>query len=141
MICHKNKGLRLFFFVATSFSTGWNTTGITVAGVTSSPGSAANQFLNPFRLVLDSSNTLYVTDQLNDRVQKWLPNASTGTTVAGSSSAIPGTTLNYLLLPSDLAVDSSGNLYVADAGNNRVVYWPNGASSGTLVAGTGRKTY
>jgi DNA-binding beta-propeller fold protein YncE len=65
----------------------------------------------------------------------------TGTTVAGSSNAILGSALKSLNLPSHLAVDSSGNIYVADAGNNRVVYWPNGASSGTLVAGTGKKPY
>jgi hypothetical protein len=141
MICRKNKGLRLFFFVATSFSTDWNTTGITVAGITGSPGVAANQFQHPFCVVLDSSNTLYITDQPNQRVQKWLTNALAGTTVAGSSNATTGSTLNYLSSPSDLTVDSNGNLYVADAGNNRVVYWLNGASSGTLVAGTGRKSY
>jgi sugar lactone lactonase YvrE len=91
-------------------------------------------------VVLDSSNALYITDEQNQRVQKWLTNASTGTTVAGSSNATTGSTLDYLNYPSVLLIDSSGNLYVADAGNHRVAYWPNGASSGTLVAGNGRKS-
>ncbi len=134
------KQLSLFFFVAISFSIGWNTTGITVAGLTGSPGVAANQFSHPFDVVLDSSNALYITDEQNQRVQKWLTNASTGTTVAGSSNATTGSTLDYLNYPSVLLIDSSGNLYVADAGNHRVAYWPNGASSGTLVAGNGRKS-
>jgi hypothetical protein len=100
MICHKNKGLRLFFFVATSFSVGWDTTGVTVAGITSWPGSAANQFLGPYGVALDSSNTLYVSDQLNQRVQKWPANALTGTTVAGSSNAILGIELLEFAQPS-----------------------------------------
>ncbi|CAF4350795.1 unnamed protein product, partial [Adineta steineri] len=34
-------------------------------------------------------------------------------------------------------VDSSQNLYVADTYNNRVMFWANGSSSGTIVAGNG----
>jgi hypothetical protein len=90
-------------------------------------------------VALGSSNTLYITDQPNQRVQRWLTGASSGTTVAGQSNAATGSTLNYLSYPSDLIVDSSGNLYIVDGGNSRVVYWPNGAPSGILVAGTGRK--
>lgn len=89
--------------------------------------------------MLGSSNVVYVTDQPNHRVQKWIINATTGSTVAGQSSGVLGSALNQLSYPSDLAVDASGNLYIVDGGNNRVVYWPNGASSGTIVAGTGKK--
>jgi hypothetical protein len=131
----------LFCFVGIGISTDWNSTGITVAGVTNSPGIGPNQLQRPYCVRLGSSNTLYITDQGNQRVQKWLTNASTGITVAGSANGVIGNTSNYFDYPADLVVDSSGNLYVADAVNNRVMYWPNGASSGTLVAGTGMKSY
>ena len=130
----------LFFFIATALSTRWNKTGITIAGITGSPGVAANRFAHPHCLVLGPSNVVYVTDQPNNRVQKWIINATTGSTVAGQSSGVLGSTLNQLCYPSDLAVDVSGNLYIVDGGNHRVVYWPNGASSGTMVAGTGTKS-
>ena len=71
-------------------------------------------------MILDSSTTLYISDQTNYRVQKWLTGTSTGTTVAGQSNAATGSALNYLSYPSDLAIDSSGNLYVVDGGNNRL---------------------
>lgn len=127
-------------FVATAFSARWNKTGITIAGVTGSSGVAANLFAHPYCLALGSSNVVYVTDQPNHRVQKWIINATTGSTVAGQSSGVLGSTLKQLSYPSDLVVDASDNLYIVDGGNDRVVYWANGASSGTIVAGTGRRS-
>ena len=46
--------------------------------------------------------------------------------------------MNLLSIPLDVEVDSSGNIYVADSDNHRVVLWTVGATSGTVVAGTGR---
>src|ERR1019366_2396172 len=84
-----------------------------------------------------SSPNLYIADAVNNRVQEMA--GSTGTfwgqsmtsgdmyTVAGSSAGTAGfsgdggaagsATLND---PLALALDSSGNLYAADANNNRV---------------------
>ncbi|CAF3668854.1 unnamed protein product [Rotaria sordida] len=113
----------------------WNSTAITVAGITSSAGTAANQFDRPFAIALDSSNTLYISDQNNNRVQKWLAGASNGTTVAGEASGMQGIDSSSLYIPSGILLDSSGNIYVADTGNFRVQYWVQGASNGTTVAG------
>lgn len=126
--------------LATSFAIGKNKTGITVAGITGSSGAAANQLAIPYCVAVGSSNTIYVSDQSNQRVQKWMINASSGSTAAGQSNTATGAALNYLSYPSDLAVDENGSLYVVDGGNHHVVYWPNGASSGTLVAGTGKES-
>ena len=103
-------------------------------------GVAANRLDRPFGVALDSVNTLYVSDQNNNRIQQFLAGASTGTTIAGQTSGLAGTTLNSLDTPSGILVDSSGNIYVADTINNRVGYWIQGGSSATIVAGvTGRK--
>ncbi len=90
---------------------------------------------------MDSSNTLYIADNNNNRIQKWLNGASTGTTVAGQATGIPGTSSSFLQNPSGIAVDSSGNVYVTDTSNQRIQFWLNGASSGTTIGGTGKKRY
>ena len=72
----------------------WAVNASTVAGV-SSGGSGATAFrLNgPMDVFSDNFGSVYVSDLNNNRVQKWLPGASSGTTVAGGS---PGTGLDQL---------------------------------------------
>ncbi len=89
-------------------------------------------------MALGSSNTLYIADRNNNRVQKFLTGSLTGLTIAGQTNGTGGSALNELNNPSDIDVDSSGNIYVVDSHNHRVLYWPNGASSGTIVAGNGK---
>lgn len=113
---------------------------MTVAGVANVTGTAANLLDHPLSAKMDSSNVIYVVDGWNHRVQRWLPNALSGSTVAGRPSGAPGTNLSSLNYPSDVALDSSSNIYVVDAGNSRVVFWAVGASAGVLVAGAGQKS-
>ncbi|CAF4161073.1 unnamed protein product, partial [Rotaria sordida] len=117
----------------------WNSTGITAAGVTGSTGTAANELSLPFGLFLDSSDSLYIADYGNSRVQKWLTGASSGSTVAGQVTGVGGSGASDLSGSAGVAVDSSGNIYVADTLNHRVQRWASGASSGTTVAGTGNR--
>jgi hypothetical protein len=60
------------------------------------------------------------------------------TTVAGQANGTLGTTATFSNNPDGVFIDSNDNLYVSDTSNNRVQLWTNGASVGTLVAGTGR---
>jgi sugar lactone lactonase YvrE len=102
------------------------------------PGVPTNLLSCPYGLTLDSSNSLYIADYSNNRIQK-LKNASTSTTVAGLANGISGASSTALSLPVSIVLDSSDNMYFTDRGNHRVVYWANGASSGTTIAGiTGR---
>lgn len=94
---------------------------------------------HPFGVTLDSSNTLYIADRSNHRIQKWLSGASNGTTVAGKANGIPGATLNSLNQPGNVQLDSSDNMYITEIYNHRVLFWPNNASSGTLIAGNGKE--
>ena len=104
-------------------------------------GSASNQLYYPFGIAIDSSNSLYVADWQNNRVQKWPVNASVGTTVAGQANGTSGSSSSYLTTASDVILDSSGNVYVADMGNSRIQFWSNGSTSGTTIAGTtGKRT-
>ena len=131
------------FIATTAVSYCWNTTGINVAGITSSSGVASNQLNSPYGIIFDSSNSLFIADEVNNRIQKWSSGGSSGTTVAGFANGNAGTggvtSVDGLFVPRDVAVDSNGNLYIVDTGYQRVVYWPNGGSTCIIVAGQGRE--
>ena len=124
-------------FLASSIRLRWNRTGITVAGITGSSGSALDRLSYPYDLAVDSSKTVFIAERGNNRVQMWLAGASSGTTVAGQSSGTAGTAVNYFNRAGGVVVDSNGNLYVTDPYNHRVQYWASGSSTGTIIAGTG----
>ena len=59
--------------------------------------------------------------------------SSKGTSVlAGDNGS--GSSLNQLSYPRDFSIDSSGNLYVADTQNNRIMKWIPGAIEGVQIA-------
>ncbi|CAF1428731.1 unnamed protein product [Adineta steineri] len=125
-----------FAFTATPILHGWNTTGITAAGASDgSGGTAPNLFSQPYGIALGSFDSLYIADFINNRIQKWLINASNGTTMAGLFNGTAGASSIALNLPASVVLDSNDNMYFTDRDNHRVVYWANGASSGTTIAG------
>ncbi|CAF4405295.1 unnamed protein product [Rotaria sp. Silwood2] len=115
----------------------WNSTGLTVAGIGSSSGSTSDKLNTPIDLAVDFSNTLYIADFNNNRIQRWLIGASTGTTVAGQANGTSGIGAAYLSAPAGVIIDSNNNIYVSDSINARIQQWTNGATSGTQIAGTG----
>ncbi|CAF4586670.1 unnamed protein product, partial [Rotaria sp. Silwood1] len=129
----------------TSTELRWNTTGSTVAGTGVSGSTETNRLNDPSDIVLDSSNALYIADQSNNRVVKWITGESTGTTVAGqanggnllmSISGTNGSALSQLSYPNGINFDSSSSiLYVADTNNHRIMSYASNSSIGTLVAG------
>lgn len=97
---------------------------------------------NPQGVAVDSVGNIYIADTYNNRIRK----VSNGiiTTVAGNGS--PGfsgdggpATGASLYEPVGVAVDASGNLYIADSANNRI----RKVSSGTIttVAGNGKAAF
>jgi sugar lactone lactonase YvrE len=82
---------------------------------------------------VDSSNRIYVADTNNHRVQQWMPNAVSGTTVAGQTG-ISGSNGSLLYYPITIYVDAQFNLYIGDEyGINK---WALGASVGSRVSGS-----
>ncbi|HEY3439738.1 MAG TPA: IPT/TIG domain-containing protein [Paludibaculum sp.] len=116
--------------------------GTGVAGVLGDGGPATAAKLNhPIGLALDSAGSLYVADQMNNRIRK-INSAGIITTVAGAG--LPGYSGNgglatsaQLRYPSGVAVDASGNIFIADTSNSRIrVVLENKTIHN--VAGTGR---
>ena len=119
----------------------------TVAGGGSAPDGfeAINASLvDPRGVVEDIVGNLYIADQSNNRIRKVDTNGII-TTVAGNGTAgysgdggeATNANINY---PLGVAVDSSGNLFIADWGNNRIrMVGTNGIIS--TVAGNGTASY
>lgn len=101
-------------------------------------GTTSGRVQNPNGLAIDTTFNLFIADTGNNRIQK-ITNASTqtlpntGTVIAGIGSGLTG-----VRMPQGVAIDSVGNLYVADTGNNRVTRFAGGnPGTATLLAGSG----
>lgn len=83
---------------------------------------AAARFDHPGALALDSSGTLYVADTNNNSIRR-ITSTGAVTTIAGSSeagSANGSSTAARFFRPSGIAVDNTGNVYVADTFNHTI---------------------
>ncbi len=84
------------------------------------PGNANGQFNNPKNIALDAQGNLYVADSDNNRIEKF---DATGKfllawgTRSPDNAPAPNGTFNQ---PWGIAVDRSGNVYVADTWNHRI---------------------
>ncbi len=105
-------------------------------------GPATSASLNyPSGVAVDSYGNIYIADYYNSRVRKVTP-GGTITTVAGTgtfgfSGDSGDATLASLSLPSGVAVDSIGNIYIADSFNFRIRKVDAATGVITTVAGKG----
>jgi sugar lactone lactonase YvrE len=99
--------------------------GTGVNGFSGDSGAASSASLSfPSGLTIDSQGRLYIADGNNDRIRR-VSLSGTIATIAGSG--IPGfsgdgglAVTATLRNPADVAIDSAGNLYIADVSNARV---------------------
>ena len=95
-----------------------------------SSGTGPGHFNAPQGIAFDGSGNLWVADMGNNRLQK-LPSGQDGSnpanwvTIGGTAAS---TVAGQFNLPQGMAVDPSGNLWVADTFNNRIQYLPAGLS-------------
>lgn len=133
---------------------GANATITTVAGVgtigsygNNVPALTAN-LDSPYGVFVDGNNNIYISDTFNMMVRE--VNASTGiiTTIAGTNGLActnpaalcgdggPATSAN-LNAPVSVAVDNLGNVYIADAGDNRIRMVTPAGTISTIAGSTG----
>jgi len=101
------------------------------------------QLYYPDGLALDAAGNLYIADGGNYRIRKVTP-AGVISTVVGNGYGFGGdggpATSAQLSIPASVAVDASGNLFIADAANNRIrKVTPDGVIS--TVAGNGTQGF
>jgi RHS repeat-associated protein len=139
------------------------------SGDTGDGGAVGGSLLDdPTAIILDNTSDLYIADEGNNRVQEvaatsgtqWGQSMTGGDiyTIAGSATGAYGTTGDggaaasaLLYLPRGLALDHAGDLYIADAGNNRIqeidkvsgTQWGQSMTGGDIytVAGSSAGTY
>ena len=127
-----------------SAATGIITTvaGTGTGGYSGDNGAATSaEIANPRGIAVDATDNLYIADYGNQRIRK-VSNTGIITTVAGNGSGgyngddIVATSAE-LNTPLGVAVDAAGDLYIADAGNNRVREVIAATGIITTVAGNG----
>jgi sugar lactone lactonase YvrE len=102
-----------------------------------------NTLFNPEGVAVDKDDNLYVVDQENNRVLLFKPpfsnnmNASGVFGQPGFVTGGPATTATGMSIPVAAAIDpKSGNLYVADSANNRVLEFANPLTAVAPVSAT-----
>ncbi|KAI8903256.1 hypothetical protein EDD86DRAFT_221057, partial [Gorgonomyces haynaldii] len=98
----------------------------TIAGLCDTPGyqdgTGANaRFQNPYGIVVDASNVIYITDCENHLIRK-MTTAGAVTTFAGSTVGFRDGASNVAQFhnPKHMVFGASGNLFVTDYNNHRV---------------------
>lgn len=95
-------------------------------GYTGDGGAATSAELNnPYRVAVDSSGNIYISDNSNNVIRKVTYSTGYISTLAGDgTSGFSGdggaATSAELHYPVGVALDSSANLYIVDADNNRI---------------------
>lgn len=117
----------------------------TIAGTAAMSGSADGtgataQFNQPIGLAADGAGNLYVADTYNSTIRKVVLATSVVSTIAGTAFAVGsadgiGAAARFRL-PSNVAADRVGNLYVADTGNNTIRKIVLATGVVTTIAGT-----
>lgn len=106
----------------------------TLAGSTEGfeEGNGANaKFSFPRGVAIDSIRNVYVADTENHKIRKVTPNGVVSTLAGSTLGFTEGNGANaQFSLPSGIAIDSHGNLYVSDSGNHKIrKVTPSGAVS------------
>jgi sugar lactone lactonase YvrE len=103
----------------------------------------AAQFFNPLGVALDSSGSIYVADSNNGAVRV-IKNGIINTIAGNGTLAYAGDGGPALFAQfsqvSGVAVDTQGNVYVADTNNNAIRLFPLGGTIST-IAGNGTQGY
>ncbi len=117
------------------------------AGYSGDGGAATSAEINfPYGVAVDSAGNIYIADNGNQRIRKVTVSTGIISTVAGngivgySGDGGPATSAE-LDSPTGVAVDSAGNIYIADLENYRIRKVTASTGKISTVAGTGTQGY
>ena len=126
-------------------NSGWQTSG------TASSGDGLAYFYSPWGVYIDSNGDIYVADTNNHRIDKWNSSGEAQGWIGGGNSGwqtsgtASGSGLAYFSAPWGVYIDSSGDIYIADFGFDRIDKWSKsgvfqgwigGGNSGWQTSGT-----
>ncbi len=102
----------------------------------------AAELNNPLGIAVDAYGNIYIADAGNNCIRKVLANSGIISTIAGNGTAgFSGdnqlATAAQLNNPAGIALDISGNIYIADNLNNRIRKIAAGSQTITTIAGGG----
>ncbi len=120
----------------------------TLAGMAGSFGTADGtgsdaRFNQPAGVAVGSNGDIYVADSINNTIRRVTPQGSVATAagVAGTAGSVDGAgSVAYFRQPLGVALDSAGNIYVADYGNNSIRKISSGGTVSTLAGLAGTAT-
>lgn len=138
--------IRVLYFPpdSTTASRVYGQSGSFSSALTNNGGISENSLSWPTGIVVDEGGGLYVADLDNNRVLYFPSGNTSATRVYGQGGSFTsgianngGISADSLSGPMDITVDSNGALYIADMGNNRVLFFPAGSTTATKVYGQG----
>lgn len=117
--------------------------------ISSTSGLSQSALASPSGVDVDTTGKVYVADTNNNRIMIWntaiTSNGQTANVVLGQTwfySNGSGVSATALYKPADVSVDSTGKLYTADSGNNRVLIWASIGASGQAASNVvGQSTF
>ena len=102
-------------------------------------GTYSGSLSYPRGTAVDSNHNIFVVDSGNDRIVELTYASGTWTWQASwPNSSTPATDIPYA--PEGITVDTSGNLWIADSGNKRILYLKGGINPTAIGAFTSVKT-
>ncbi len=128
--------------ITTVAGNGWGA-GTGYGGYSGDGGAATNAELNnPEGVAMDATGNLFIADQLNGRIRKVGTNGTITTVAGNGTNAYSGdggaATNAELTFPSGVAVDATGNLFIADDNNCRI---RKVGTNGIIITVAGNGTY